>query len=297
MNMKNFRKTVAMLVTAGMLMVTCTGCSLIFRMQADFVSPFVTQMVEETVGTQSARAIREGIAANGLLVSALIRISPTNRVYLEKGAFIYCAYGLLVEDEDPVYATELYAISKEYGLRALKTNRNFRKGLEQGKNIPELVADMDKTYMEALSWTGLSQGLWILQNMTDPEALVELADAVAMVKRSLELDETYFFGMGNAFLGVYYSFIPDFFGVGGGPEASQAMFDRARAVTGDRLLLVDVFEARFLDTQVHDRESFVKKLEGVIAADPDILPESPVLTDIAKSKAAFFLKHMEAYFD
>ncbi|MFZ5562764.1 MAG: TRAP transporter TatT component family protein [Thermodesulfobacteriota bacterium] len=295
--MEKTRKALSLLVLAVFLTVTCTGCSLIFRMQADFIAPFVTQMVKETAGTQNARAIREGIAANGLLVSALIRISPNNRLYLEKGAFIYCSYGMLMEDDDPVYAAELYAISKDYGLRALMTDRAFRKGLEQGKNIPELVAKLDKTYMEALSWAGLSKGLWILQNMTDPGALVELADAVAMVQRSLEMDDSYFFGMGKAFLGVYYSFIPDFFGVGGGPEASQQMFDQARAVTGNRLLLVDVFEARFLDTQVHNREAYVKKLEAALAADPGILPESPVLTGIAKSKAAFFLKHMEEYFD
>lgn len=294
--MGRLRKTVAMLVLAGVL-TTTTGCSLIFRMQADFVAPFVTQMVEETVGTQSARAIREGIAANGLLVSSLIRLSPTNRAYLEKGAFLYCSYGMLMEDEDPAYAVELYAISKDYGIRALKTNRGFRKGLEQGKNIPELVANLDSTYMEALSWTGLSKGLWIIQNMADPTALVELADAVAIINRSLELDETYFFGMGKAFLGVYYSFIPEFFGVGGGPEASQKMFDQARAVSKGRLLLVDVFEARFLATQVDDREGFERKLKAVLAADPNVLPESPVLTDIAQTKAAFFLKHMEEYFD
>ena len=110
------------------------------------------------------------------------------------------------------------------------------------------------------------------------------------------MDDDFFFGLGKIFLGAYYAQIPDFLGTGGGPEASKKMFDEARAISSGRLLLVDVFEARFLDTQLKNREEYIRKLEKVLDADPEILEGYNSFTAIAKQKARFFLDHMDDYF-
>ncbi len=278
------------------LLLALSGCSTILRLQADFVSPMISRLVDEAANAKSARAIREGIAGNLLMVSAFAEISPNNNILLEKTAYLYCAYGLMVEDTEPEFASELYAIGKEYGIRALKQKRCFRNGLGYGEHIPELTGCLGRRYKNALLWTGLANGLWIFRNMDDSAALIEIADAVALVERSVELDEDHFFGIGKLFLGAYYALIPDFFGTGGGTEASAKMFAEARAASNGRLLLVDVFEARFLDTQLKNREEYVRKLESVLAADPDILPEYKSFTAIAKQKARFFLNHMDEFF-
>ncbi len=272
------------------------GCSTILRFQADFVAPMVAELVDQAADSDSLQVIREGIGANTLLVNAFSKISPNNNLLLEKSAFLYCAYGLLVEEEEPEFAAELYAIGKDYGMRDLKQNRCFRYGLDEGKHIPELTDCLGRRYKEALLWTGVATGLWIFRNMDDSAALIELADAVALVERSIELDEDYFFGLGKIFMGAYYALIPDFFGTGGGPEASARMFAEARAASNGRLLLVDVFEARFLDTQLKDRAAYICKLENVLAADPDILEDYNSFTAIAKQKARYFLDHMDEYF-
>lgn len=282
-------------LSLGMVMAL-SGCSTILRMQADFVAPMIDKLIDNAANAGSPRVIREGIAANTLLVTAFSEISPTNNLLLEKSTYLFCAYGLMVEDTEPEFASELYSLGKEYGLRALKQKRCFRKGLENGKHIPELTACMGNSYKSALLWAGMANGLWIFRNMDDSAALIEIADAVALVERSVELDEDYFFGIGKLFLGAYYALIPDFFGTGGGPEASAKMFAEARAASGGKLLLVDVFEARFLDTQLKNREEYVRKLESVLAADPDILPEYRSFTAIAKQKARFFLDHMDEFF-
>jgi hypothetical protein len=203
---------------------------------------------------------------------------------------------MMVEDTDPAFASELYAIGKEYGLRALKQNTKFKKGLQDGKHIPDLVQYLGKRDLDAMAWTGVNTGLWIFMNMEDSASLIEIADAVALVQRSLEIDENYYFGLGKVFIGAYYALIPDFFGTGGGPEASAKMFAEARAISNGRLLLVDVFEARFLDTQLKNREEYIRKLEHVLAADDGILQGFESFTKIAKLKARHYLDHMNEYF-
>ena len=290
-----FRKPFRPAVLLGMLLTLC-GCSTILKLQTDFVAPMISELVDQAANNGSSRVVREGIAGNTLLVTAFSEISPNNNLLLEKSAYLFCAYGLMVEDSDPEFASELYDLGKEYGLRALKQKRCFRKGLENRKHIPELTDCLGRGYKAALLWAGIANGLWIFRNMDDSGALIEIADAVALVERSIELDPDYFFGIGKLFLGAYYALIPDFFGTGGGPEASARMFAEARAASGGRLLMVDVFEARFLDTQLKNRAEYVRKLERVLAADPDILPEYRSFTAIAKQKARFFLDHMDEFF-
>lgn len=293
--MKSLRLLLAVFLCV-MTLVTSGCSSLILKMQADFVAPIVSEMVDQGTTTESVNVIREGIAANIIMLSALTRISPYNLTYLQKASFTYCAYGMMVEEQDPAFAAELYSLGKKYGMRGLQTNSAFRKGLQQGQPIPEITGELSPKYTEAICWTALNTGLWILMNMDDAAALVQLADAMALAKRSIELDADYFYGVSKAFLAAYYAFVPEFFGTGGGPKASQQMFDAARAASDGRLLLVDVFEARFLKTQLKDREGFEKQLESVIAADPDILKEGAIMTQIAKIKAQYYLDHMDEYF-
>ena len=291
-----FRKQILPALLLSVMLPALCGCSTILRLQADFVAPMISELVDQAANNGSSRVVREGIAGNTLLVTAFSEISPNNNLLLEKSAYLYCAYGLMVEDTDPEFASELYSLGKDYGMRALKQKRCFRKGLESGKHIPELTGCLGRGYKAALLWAGIANGLWIFRNMDDSAALIEIADAVALVERSIELDPNYFFGIGKLFLGAYYALIPDFFGTGGGPEASARMFAEARAASGGRLLMVDVFEARFLDTQLKNKAEYIRKLERVLAADPDILPEYKSFTAIAKQKARFFLDHMDEFF-
>jgi len=277
--------------------LTAPGCATWLELQTDLVVvPMVSEMVGKASDVENLRLIKEGMATNIIMLTALVKISPDNRRLLKDCAYAYCAYGMMVENEEPDYAAELYAAGNEYGMAALKTDPDFARGLAAGRRLPEVVAELDEDYAEALCWTGMCNGLWILRNMDDAAALVRLADTLALVKRSVELDGDYFYGVGKAFLGAYYSLVPDFFGTGGGPEAARRMFAEARAVTDDKLLLVDVYEARFLLSQLKDREGYVATLERVLAADPKILEGGRGFTAMAKAKARYFLDHMEEYF-
>lgn len=251
--------------------------------------PVMDMMMETLFDSPCATLLKDGMASNVLLVTALAEMDPDNRDLLSKTCFLYTSYGLMTEDENPKYAEELYSIAKGYGLRALKTEKKFALGMAEGKKIPELVGFLGDPYLEPLCWTGLAYGLFLMQNMDDPMALMDMPDCIAMVQRSMEIDDNYMFGMGKAFMAGYYAMLPEFLGLGGGPVASAAMFEEARKVSGGKFLMVDVFEARFLSTYVDDQERFDMLLNKVLDSDPTILPGGAALNDMARIKAKYFM--------
>ena len=264
------------------------------------VKMMAPKMVEELITkiqmNKSARLVKEGLPGQVLLMASITEMAPDNIKLLTNCAFAYCAYGMFIEDEDPEYAMEMYLTGKEYGLRALKQDGKFCKGLASGKKISELTETLGKKYMEALCWTAMNAGLWIMLNIDDPEAQMQMADTIGLITRSIKLDENYFHGVGKTFLGGYYSFIPEFLGLGGGPDNAAKMFKKARKVTNGKLLLVDVFEARYLATSLDDEEKFDRLLKFVVETKLEGAEGLNLMNALAKKKAKIFIEHKDEYF-
>jgi len=270
------------------------GCA---RMSIDMVgAPMVSAMINNITETKSVRLAKEGLAGQVLMITALTEMSPDNLRLLKECAFIYCAYGLFVEDEDPEYAKELYSIGKEYGIRALKQNSEFREALESGKRLSEIAGIPGNEYTEILCWTAMNGGLLIMLNLDDPEALMDMEDIVALMKRSLDLDDTYYFGTGKIFMAAYYAMMPSYMGLGGGVKNSKALFHDARSITNGRFLLADLFEARFLAVSIDDEEFFENKINDVLSADSHALKEAGLINELSKLKARYYLDHIDKYF-
>ena len=231
-----------------------------------------------------------------MMVTGMVELSPNNFRLLNETAFLYCAYGLFMEEKEPKFAKELFAIGKDYGIRALKQNRKFRKGLERGDKLADLVGNLGKGYVRPMIWTGLNSGLWIVHNMDDPEALMGMADTIALIKRSIELDENFYHGAGKMFLGAYFALLPEYLGLGGGPENSRKMFAESRAIENGNFLLIDVLEARFLSTTVEDEDRFEELLKGVIAKDPTGVKGVRLINELAKMKAKYYLEKQSSFF-
>ncbi|MBF0449531.1 MAG: hypothetical protein HQK75_02410 [Candidatus Magnetomorum sp.] len=277
------------------------GCARISKMATTVginmgIAPAIPLMVDKLKDTKSGRLAEKGFAGQLLMVTGFVELSPNNEKLLNEAAFLYCSYGIFMEDKEPEFAKELYEIGKDYGLRALKQNKKFRKGLERGEKICNLVKHIGKSQVPALVWTGLNSGLWIVLNMDDPEALMGMADTIALIKRSLELDSTFYYGAGKMFLGAYYAMIPEYLGLGGGPDNSKKMFAEARAVENGKFLLVDVLKARYLSTTIEDEIGFEKLLNDVIASDPSELKGIRLINELSKTKARYYLENKGKFF-
>ena len=83
---------------------------------------------------------------------------------------------------------------------------------------------------------------------------------------------------------------------GGNFKKSEEHFDRAREITGGRLLVADLLQAQYLSRQKLDREDFHKRLTKIIEAPDDLYPELGLLNQIAKRKARMLLSKEEQWF-
>ena len=271
-----------------------TGCA---RMALNMTGPSMIDAVSKRLfDTGSARLAQEGISGDLLLITALVEMSPDNHRLLSQCAFFYAANGLFVEDENPQFASELYKIGREYGLRALKTNKKFRKGIESGGKFSELVKELDKSYIEAITWTAANMGLYMFLNMEDWNAFLDLVDMLALVNRSMELDGDYFYGFGKLYTGIIYSFLPPLLCAECGEKPAEKMFKEAKKVTDGKLLLVDFYEAKFLSTLRKDEKQFEALMKGVMEGDSSALKGGRLLNELAKLKAEYALNHMKDSF-
>jgi len=289
------------LLTFSIMVTGSFGCAKISKMTTTMgirmgIAPAIPLMVDKLKDTKSGRLAEKGFAGQLLMVTGFVELDPNNIKLLNEAAFLYCSYGIFMEDKEPEFAKELYEIGKDYGLRALKQNKKFRKGLERGEKINTLVKHIGKNHVPALVWTGLNSGLWIVLNMDDPAALMGMADTIALIKRSLELDPKFYYGAGKMFLGAYYAMIPEYLGLGGGPENSKKMFEDARSVENGKFLLVDVLQARYLSTTTEDEDEFDALLNGVINADPGELKGVRLINELSKTKARYYLENKDNFF-
>lgn len=242
--------------------------------------------------------MKDGLPGQILLVDGMISIAPDNRDLLVIGAQAYCGYTMgFVEDFDPQRASELYAKGKEYGYRALLSHKKFRKAIEKGVPLwdaVKLIEDDEKDFAPALFWTAMCWASWLNFNMTDPSAMLGIPGMRAIIDKLYKIDDKYFYGGVHLLLGAYYSQIPAL--MGGGIEKSKEEFQKAFEISEGKMLLQNVYYARYVATALQDEELFVSELQKVLSAPMDILPEQKFTTTIAKKKAEYLLRNKDKFF-
>ena len=84
--------------------------------------------------------------------------------------------------------------------------------------------------------------------------------------------------------------------LGGNFEKSAAHFDRAREITGGKLLIPDLLQAQYLARQQQDQKDFHDRLTAITNAPEDLMPELGLQNEIAKRKAHFLLSKESQWF-
>ncbi|MHB8535808.1 MAG: TRAP transporter TatT component family protein [Sulfuricaulis sp.] len=239
---------------------------------------------------------RDAIPANLKLVESLILELPDNaalRIQAAQGFYGY-AYGF-VEDEDGARASRLYRRGLAHALKALDVS-GLHGDIETMPldQLQHRLADLGRSAVPALFWSASCWAKWIDMNRNDPARLADLGKATALMQRVLELDDTYYYGGAHIFFGVFYGNRPPM--LGGDFKKSAAEFERARAITGGKLLIVDLLQAQYLAVQEQDRKQFHDLLTGVINAPPDVFPEMALANAIARHKAKRLLAKEAQWF-
>lgn len=288
------RKLTLFLILTTVIM-GISGCSVqrfAVRSMSGLLEDSMTALFEET----DLELAEHAIASDLKLLEGILKSDAGNEKYLLMASQGFAAYALgFVEDEDPLRAKKLYLRGREYGLRLLRKNKQFRRAENQELEIfTQSLKNFDKKDVPALFWTANNWGNFINLSMNDPIALAELPRVQAMMKRVIELDDSYFFGGAHLFLGTVYAVRPPI--LGGDMKKAKAHFDRCFELSQGKFLLPSVYYARYYLTREFDEKQFRKKLNEVISAPPDIFPEQNLPNAIAKKKAKLLLGNVEEYF-
>lgn len=255
------------------------------------------QDVAQAAGKQSDAAIvREGTPAYLMLVDGLIEAYPDNRELLLAGCKAYASYAaMFVAEEHPKKAEVLYLTAKQYGFRALADRGDF--GAAAAGNLEEFKTFLrryQKGDVPALFWTASAWAGWIGSNLGNVAAVGDLPALEATLERTLQLDDTYYYGGPHLLMGVYLAARSPVFG--GGLAASKKHFDRALALSGNKALSGKVMFAEYYAVGTKDRQLFETTLREVGAASGEGVPELTLSNTLAKDKAKRLLDKTEEYF-
>lgn len=238
----------------------------------------------------------QAIPADLKLLDGLLTEAPDNKNLLLLGAQGYVSYALgFVEDSSVTRASLFYARARDYGLRILNENDEFKKSSEGNlDHFKQAMAGFRKDDVPAVFWTANAWGNYINLNRDDVDALSDLPKVETMMNFVLKHDESYFYGGAHLFFGTIRASLPAMFG--GDTASARVHFDKAIQLSGGKFLMAYYYYARSYAVMTQDKELFESLLHKVIDAPENLLPEQNLANEIAKAKAEELLKHEGDYF-
>ena len=123
--------------------------------------------------------------------------------------------------------------------------------------------------------------------------MIKLANVELLLRRIVELDETYQHGSAHVYLGVLAMVVPP--SMGGRPEESRYHFERAIELSSGKNLMSKVVFAERYARQVFDRPLYDRLLREVLDASPDE-PGFTLINTVAQAKARELLAEGNDFF-
>jgi TRAP transporter T-component len=275
--------------------VSLPGCStsqLVARGASPLIDNGVVAMNRET----DLDLARASIPANLKMLEALLLADPGNAAYQIQAAMGFYGYALsFVEPEDRERAAALYRRARGHALVALE-QAGVTHAMLAGDTaaLERALATLDARAVPALFWAAAAWGKWIELQLDDPARLDELPRVELLMRRVLALDEAYYHAGAHLFFGAYYGGRAPMFG--GDFARAARHFDRAAVLNQNRLLLVEVYRARYLLWQMGDRAAFHATLTRVLDAPAGADPDLNLANAVARKQAAALLTQEESLF-
>jgi hypothetical protein len=277
---------------AALLVAGCSTGQLVARTTTPVIGGGVEAMNRET----DLDLAKAAVPANLKLMEGLITEDPNNlalREYAAQGFYGY-AFGF-VEDEDPARASALYRRCFGHAVAGLRTVGLRVDPMHASQQaLEQAIANLDSKAVPSLFWAGSCWAKWIDTNRDDPARVAEAGRAAVLMARVLALDETYYYGGAHLFFGVYYASRPPM--LGGDYAKAAHHFERARAISGGKVFMVDVLYAQYLARQKLDEKAFHQRLTDVLRRPADELPAMTLANRIAQRKAQALLAKEAQWF-
>ena len=258
---------------------------------------FLLEDVAKASSRQSdLKLIREGMPAYLMLMDGMIETWPDNDRLLIAAAQGYSSYtSAFIEDQDKEYAKVLYGKAKNYALRSLGA-RGLKRPIETSlDDFREGLMRLGKEDVPYIFWAATCWASWISVNLESMEALAELPRVEWMMKRVLELDESFYYGGAHLFMGIWFSSRPK--GFGGDLKKAQDHFLKALELGQEKFLMTYVYYANYFARKAMDRDLFTSVLQKAQNTPADVAPDLTLLNIVAKKKADELLTRVDEYFE
>ena len=196
-----------------------------------------------------------------------------------------------------IQAIDHYERSEMYALKALaKSVKALKNARTVDKKVFEIaLRRLKKKDVEPLFWAAYAIARGISLQKDDPMQVIDLARVELMMRRILELDETFYFGSAHLFYAVYYGDRSP--AIGGDPEKAKEHIDRVDEINNGKFLMSKFYLARYYAYPKQDIELYKKSLQEIIDAPADMYPGQEAATSIAKSRAKRWLSQVDILFD
>jgi len=261
-----------------------SGCSL-QKIALKSTTGLFSYGIEALYSEPDIKIAEQAIASNLKLLEGFHLADPKNKeiLYLLTQGFASYSLGFL-EDDEPERASLFYLRSRDYGFMLLRHTKAFKDSIPVKEvNFNHNLSRIKESDLPALFWTAFSWAGWVNLNRDDPQAVFELNKVKAMMKRVLEIDDTFFFGSAHLFFGTINASLPKM--LGGDAEKAKYHFERCLEITSEKFLMAYVYMARYYAVNTLNEDLFDEALKMVIDAPADILPGYELMTSVAKNKA------------
>jgi hypothetical protein len=242
------------------------------------------------------RTIREGMPAYLMLMDGMIEAWPDNEELLIAAAQTYSSFAsVLGEEQDKAYTKLLAGKARAYALRSL-AQRGFKDPIKSPfDDFKRDVQATGKKDVPYVFWSAACWANWIVLNLDSIEAMAELPRVELLIRRAQELDEGFYYGGPDLFLGIWLASRPAI--AGGDLKKARQYFLHALDFGKGKFLMAYVYYADNYARRALDKELFISTLNKVLEAPADISPELTLVNTIAKAKAKELLSHVNEYFD
>jgi len=272
------------------------GCGIINQITISATSVIIDGGFDAMNHETDLQLASQALPTDLKLLDGLILESPDNEKLLLLGAQGYTSYALgFVEDSSKERASLFYRRGRDYGLRILFKNDDFKKNFDGGiEDFQKSLNEFGKDDVPAVFWTANAMGSYMNLNRNNVDALADLPKVEAMMNFVLKYDENFFYGGSHLFFGTILASLPAMFG--GDTTAARVHFEKAIQASGGKFLMTYFYYAKSYAVMTQNKDLFESLLRKVIDAPENLLPEQNLANEIAKSKAAELLKRESDYF-
>ena len=288
----------------GLILSLSLGCFPSKKMTVISVGSLLEEVAKASARQSDLRLIREGTPSYLMLMDGMIEAWPDNDRLLIAAAQAYASYASLLLDQDgndqekearEHDAMGLYGKARKYALKSLEL-RGLKKPLETPlEDFKDGLKGLGKKDLPTLFWTATCWASWISLKLDSMEALAELPKVEALMRRSLDLDESFYYGGAHLFMGIWFASRPKM--LGGDLKKAQGHFLRALEFGKGKFLMAYIYYATYYARQALDKDLFISTLQKVLETPADILPDLTLLNTVAQKKAQELLKRVEEYFE